>query len=190
MNQIIIYTDGACSGNPGPGGAAYIIIEDGQVIQTNSNGYFYTTNNRMEIQAVIIALFRIIIMAKDRQLRNQTIIVRTDSQLVEGTVNKGWKRTKNHDLWDQLFNQLRFLETNFGIAIKIEKVKGHSDDEYNNQVDQLAVTAAKAPTYNDLTNPDEEEKVNISFLINKKDYDKVILEINKVLEPYGAKVTQ
>ena len=87
-----IYTDGACSGNPGPGGYGYIGYENGIKIMSGSGHHIKTTNNRMEIVAVIMAL---------KQLKKeQKAIIYTDSQLVANGANGTWKRKKNKDLWE------------------------------------------------------------------------------------------
>jgi ribonuclease HI len=134
MHKIIIYTDGACSNNQDQsqsiGGWAYYLEYQGKT-KTNSGQELNTTNNRMEMLAVINAL-------KALKRFDLPVAVHTDSALVCNTINLGWKRKSNLDLWDQLdqllikFDDLTFI-----------KVKGHSDDRLNNLVDQLAVKATK-----------------------------------------------
>ena len=141
-----IYTDGSCIGNPGKGGWAAIIINNGKkkIISGSEN---YTTNNRMEIIAVIKALNTI-------KLKQATLI--TDSQYVkngiEVWINKwkdnGWmtaekKPVKNKDLWTKLDKIQKTKK------IKWEWVKGHSSDKLNNEVDRIAREQAESIDYNE-----------------------------------------
>jgi len=136
--QIQIYTDGAASGNPGPGGYG-IVMKYKQHRKELSQGYELTTNNRMELLAVIVAL---------EQLRKagSKVSIYTDSRYVSDAVNKGWlfnwqrkgfKKKKNPDLWK------RFLEVFRRHQIEIFWIKGHADNEENEVCDRLAVEASK-----------------------------------------------
>ena len=126
-----IYTDGACSGNPGPGGWAFVIPS----IKAENSGYFIeTTNNRMEITAVIEALNYV---ARETSYSKVEII--TDSQYVVNTMTKGWQMKKNTDLWKELFELIDLFEN-----VKWKWVKGHADNEYNKRCDELAVDAYKS----------------------------------------------
>ena len=133
--MIKIYTDGACSGNPGRGGWAAIII-DGKKIEKISGASENTTNNRMELIAVISAL---------KYVEEQNIELFTDSKYTKDGIEKwilnwkknGWKTAnkqdvKNIDLWKNLdeLNQNKNVQWNW--------VKGHADNEYNNMADELA----------------------------------------------------
>lgn len=140
--EVIIYTDGACSGNPGPGGwAAY--LEFGGKTKTISGFEPDTTNNRMEMRAVIEAL---------RALKKPCIAkIHSDSALIinafelywiRGWLNRGWKKAdnkpvENRDLWEEMLDVMKPHH------IEWVKVKGHSTDELNNLVDRLAVEASK-----------------------------------------------
>ena len=141
-----IYTDGACSGNPGKGGWAAIIIKNGKkkIISGSEN---YTTNNRMEIIAVIKALNTI-------KLKQATLI--TDSQYVKNGIevwihkwkDNGWmtaekKPVKNKDLWTKLDKIQKTKK------IKWEWVKGHSSDKLNNEVDRIARERAESIGYSE-----------------------------------------
>lgn len=135
---IHIYTDGACSGNPGAGGAAWALVKDGLLYAEGSEGFRKTTNNRMEIMSVILGL---------RQLRElyrpvpfDSVIIRSDSQLVVNTMNAGWRRNSNEDLWRLLDDESAFLKRRH-VEIRFEKVSGHSGDLFNDRVDSLAVQA-------------------------------------------------
>ena len=141
-----IYTDGSCIGNPGKGGWAAIIINNGKkkIISGSEN---YTTNNRMEIIAVIKALNTI-------KLKQATLI--TDSQYVKNGIevwihkwkNNGWmtaekKPVKNKDLWTKLDKIQKTKK------IKWEWVKGHSSDKFNNEVDRIARERAESIGYSE-----------------------------------------
>ena len=128
MNNIKLYTDGACSGNPGPGGWAAIII-NGDYINKISGSDKSTTNNRMEIIAVIEGLKTI-----DNTANIEVI---TDSAYVVNTMTKCWKRNKNQDLW----NELDMLVSKHNV--KFTWVKGHASNQYNNECDRMAVLEYK-----------------------------------------------
>ena len=137
MKIVEIYTDGACSGNPGIGGWAAILIYNGK--EKEISGYNkQTTNNRMELFAVIMGL---------KNLKEKcTVKVYTDSTYVADAFNSGWieqwvsnkwltadkKEVKNQDMWKALIAETKQHE------VKFIKVKGHSDNEYNNKCDVLA----------------------------------------------------
>ena len=124
MYDIKIYTDGACSGNPGPGGWASIII-NGDYIHKISGSDKSTTNNRMEIIAVIEGLKMISETSK--------VEVITDSAYVVNTMTKGWKSNKNQDLWGELDTLVSKRD------VKFTWVKGHASNQYNNECDKMAV---------------------------------------------------
>ena len=137
MKHVTIYTDGACSGNPGPGGWG-AILQYGAAEKEMSGGESMTTNNRMELLGVINAL---------QALREPCIVdLYTDSQYICNAINQhwlagwkkaGWKRKggelKNPDLWQTLDELLRTHQVSF------HWVKGHADNEFNNRCDRLAV---------------------------------------------------
>lgn len=135
--QLIIYTDGAARGNPGPGGYG-AILKWGNTVKEISQGYRRTTNNRMELLAVIMAL---------KQLKKEgvDIIIYTDSSYVVDSVEKrwvfGWVKTnfkdkKNADLWKQ------FLVEYKKHKIKFQWVRGHATNAGNIRCDELATAAA------------------------------------------------
>jgi ribonuclease HI len=138
QKELKIYTDGASRGNPGPGGWGAILIW-GNVKKELSAGYKRTTNNRMELMAVIRAL-----EALTKEGLNITVY--SDSQYVVKAVTEGWLRKwiatgfkggkKNRDLWMQYYNLA--LKQN----IKFVWVRGHADNPYNNRCDELATAAA------------------------------------------------
>jgi ribonuclease HI len=127
-----LYTDGACSGNPGPGGYAAILVEKdpgGHVLseQVFTGGDRSTTNNRMEIMAVIAGL-----SALPASSRVQVV---SDSQYVINTMTKSWKRNKNLDLWAQLDALCARHRVSWAY------VPGHAGHDYNERCDRLAVAA-------------------------------------------------
>ncbi len=138
----IIYTDGACSGNPGPGGWGAVIIDEKKKQLNISGNMKDTTNNRMELMAPIMALKKI-------KLKSDVVIF-TDSTYVKNGITdwiKKWEKNdwknsnkkpiKNKDLWVKL-NDL--CQKN---KVKWRWVKGHSSNKYNNLADELATTAIK-----------------------------------------------
>lgn len=138
-----IYTDGACSGNPGPGGIGYVIITpDGRRLN-GAASYRRTTNNRMEILAVVVALDSVY------GLPVAPVVVHTDSQLVYGSMMQGWKRKANLDLWAKL-DAAKMRLTMRGVTVTFDKVKGHADDSLNNEADRLATMASTAMAANEL----------------------------------------
>ena len=137
MKEVTIYTDGACSGNPGPGGWAAILIY-GKHEKELSGGEEETTNNRMELSGVIAALGAL--------TERCSVTLYTDSQYIERAVNehwlegwkkRGWRRregpVKNLELWQELD---RLLGEH---SVAVRWVKGHAENEYNNRCDALAV---------------------------------------------------
>lgn len=134
MKRLIIYTDGACSNNQefdkSIGGWAFILKYQDK-IKKKSGRVEKTTNNRMEILAVIEAL-------KSIKKYDVETIIHSDSSYVINTITKNWKRNKNNDLWDELDLLLKKFSN-----LKFVKVKGHADDELNNLVDEMAVIETK-----------------------------------------------
>jgi ribonuclease HI len=138
MKELIIYTDGSSRGNPGPGGYG-VILQYGGKEKELSAGYRKTTNNRMELMAVIAAL-----EALNRPGLNITIF--SDSQYVVKAVQEGWLKNwiatnfkggkKNRDLWE------RYAELAAQHNIRFKWVRGHADNPLNNRCDELATSAA------------------------------------------------
>ncbi|MBV9986314.1 MAG: ribonuclease HI [Chitinophagaceae bacterium] len=137
-HQLQIYTDGAARGNPGPGGYG-IVLCWGNTRKELSAGYRLTTNNRMELMAVIVAL-------QSLTKQHIPVTVYTDSQYVANAIEKkwlnNWIRTdfkggkKNKDLW----MQYHAIAKNF--KVRFVWVKGHADNPLNNRCDELATAAA------------------------------------------------
>ena len=127
MPKVKIYTDGACKGNPGPGGWGTVIEQNGNQ-QKLSGSEPQTTNNRMEMTAVIKGLEAVDPSAK--------VLISSDSTYVINTMTKGWKRKANNDLWDQLDRLVRNRD------ISWRWVRGHSGDRGNELADALATKQA------------------------------------------------
>lgn len=126
--MISVYTDGSCLGNPGPGGWAFALVELERV-WTVCGDESDTTNNRMELTAVIEAL-------KFCE-PSRRYLIHTDSKLVMNCAKGEWKRKANTDLWEE------FDELSSSLSIEWKWVRGHSGDHYNECVDKLARNAAK-----------------------------------------------
>ena len=138
--QVHIYTDGACSGNPGPGGYGIVMIY-GPHRKEMYEGFKRTTNNRMELLSVIVAL-------ESLKKEGMDVVVFSDSKYVVdaieknwigGWVRRGWTKVKNVDLWK------RFLVIFKKHKVKFVWVKGHATNVENNRCDELAVAAYKLP---------------------------------------------
>ena len=138
--RIILYTDGAASGNPGPGGYG-VVLKSGPHRKEISEGYRLTTNNRMELLAVIVGLEAL-------KIPQSQVMVFTDSKYVADAVEKKWvlgwekkgfKGKKNPDLWQ------RFLRIYRQHHVKFTWIKGHANIPENERCDQLAVEATRKP---------------------------------------------
>jgi ribonuclease HI len=138
--RIELYTDGASKGNPGPGGYG-VILKSGPHYKEFSQGFRLTTNNRMELMAVIVGLEAIKKVPSD-------VLVISDSKYVVDAVNKGWlknwianhfRKAKNKDLW------LRFNSIYSKHNVQMMWIKGHNEHPENERCDQLAVSAALKP---------------------------------------------
>jgi ribonuclease HI len=144
MSEVVIYTDGACSGNPGPGGYA-VLLQSGSHWKELSQGYHRTTNNRMELMAVIAGL--------EVLKRPCAVTLFSDSRYVVDAIEKGWAKSWkargwkkadknpaiNADLWARA---LVVLERH---RVTLRWVRGHAACVENNRCDELAVAAAKGP---------------------------------------------
>jgi ribonuclease HI len=138
--HITIYTDGSSMGNPGPGGYGVVLMA-GRYRKELSQGYRITTNNRMELMAVIAGLEAL-------KIPQSMVTIYTDSQYVANSVEKkwvfGWEKKnfdgkKNADLWQ------RFLKIYRCHAVTFKWVKGHAGNRENERCDHLAVAAAQSP---------------------------------------------
>ncbi|MDP2387620.1 MAG: ribonuclease HI [Bacteroidota bacterium] len=138
--QIHIYTDGACSGNPGPGGYGIVMLY-GQHRKEMYEGFRKTTNNRMELLSVIVALESIkkegvdVVVFSD----SKYVVDAVEKRWINGWIKRGWAKVKNVDLWK------RFLPVIKKHKVKFVWVKGHASNVENNRCDELAVMASKMP---------------------------------------------
>lgn len=144
MGKILIYTDGACSGNPGPGGWGTVLIYN-ENKKEFSGGMKDTTNNIMELTAVIEGLKKL------KEPCNHEVEIYSDSAYVVNAFNNGWiynwmkkgwvnsskEPVKNKELWQELYDLVKKYNAKF------IKVKGHSDNIYNNRCDELARSEIK-----------------------------------------------
>jgi ribonuclease HI len=137
VQKVIVYTDGAARGNPGPGGYGVVLIS-GPHRKEISEGFSYTTNNRMELLAVIVGLEAL-------KYPNSEVTIYSDSRYVVDAIEKGWvfgwektrfKKKKNPDLW------IKFLKAFRNHKVKFIWVKGHADNKENERCDELAVNAS------------------------------------------------
>ena len=138
MSLINIYTDGSSRGNPGPGGFGVILMY-GSHRKEISKGFRHTTNNRMELLAVITGLEAI-------TKKELPVVVYSDSKYVVKAIEEGWLKTwmrtnfkggkKNKDLWTRYFHLSQKMN------VKLKWVKGHADNPFNNRCDELATAAA------------------------------------------------
>ena len=141
MKKVTVYTDGACSGNPGPGGWG-AILKYGELTKELSGGDPETTNNRMELTGVITALSAL--------KEPCEVALYTDSQYIVNAINKGWLKSwishgwkrktgpvKNPDLWQKLYELLQVH------VVEFIWVKGHAENKYNNRCDELAVAESR-----------------------------------------------
>ena len=143
LKRVTIHTDGSCLGNPGPGGYAAILEHDGREKELSA-GFKRTTNNRMEIMAVIAGL--------ETLTQRCRVTVYSDSRYVVDAIEKGWARrwksqgwmrnkrdrAINPDLWDRLLTALAKHD------VELRWVKGHAGNAGNTRADKLAVTAANS----------------------------------------------
>lgn len=142
MKKVTIYTDGACSGNPGPGGWGAILMYKEKKLEL-SGFEAHTTNNRMELLAPIEALSRLKEPCEVDVFSDSAYLVNAFLQnWLTNWVRRGWlksdkKPVENRDLWEQL---LKFTQVH---QIKWHKVKGHADNPWNNRCDELATGEIK-----------------------------------------------
>jgi len=157
MTKIIIYTDGAAKGNPGPGGYGVVLLS-GEYRKELSGGFKRTTNNRMELLAVIVGL--------EALLKPSEVTIYSDSKYVVDSINKkwvlGWEKKnfldkKNPDLWK------RFLIVYRKHKVTIQWIKGHNNIKENEVCDKLAVAASESSNLLEDT----------EYLIQKKNEKKI-----------------
>jgi ribonuclease HI len=155
QSEITIYTDGASSGNPGPGGYG-VVLMSGKHRLEKSEGFRLTTNNRMELMAVIVGLEAL-------KIPNSRVVVYTDSKYVADSVEKGWvfqweskafKNKKNPDLW------IRFLKIYRKHKVRFVWIRGHANVSENEICDRLAVLASSGTNLPEDTGYLSEKDIN------------------------------
>jgi ribonuclease HI len=158
--SIRIYTDGSAKGNPGPGGYGIVLLSNEGHRKEVAKGYRKTTNNRMELLSVIVALEML-------KARPMDVVVYSDSKYVVDAVEKKWvfnwekkyfNKKKNVDLWK------RFLIVYRQHKVKFTWVKGHANNVENERCDKLAVAAAEAKQHHDIDRGYENQTQNPSLL--------------------------
>ena len=156
--EITIYSDGAASGNPGKGGYGVVLISGRHRLE-KSEGYRLTTNNRMELLAVITGL-------ESLKIPGSNVVVYTDSRYVADSVEKGWvfrwesktfKKKKNPDLW------IRFLKAYRKHNVRFVWIKGHASNPENELCDRLAVEAYRKDTLLEDTGYTPEDENDVLF---------------------------
>ena len=157
-NDIIIYTDGAASGNPGPGGYGVILISGKHRLE-KSEGFRFTTNNRMELMAVIAGLEAL-------KIPDSKVVIYTDSKYVADAVEKGWvflweskafTKKKNSDLW------IRVLKVYRKHTVRFKWIKGHASNPEDDKCDLLAVEASMKSDLLDDSGYDPQQKDDLLF---------------------------
>ncbi len=177
-NKLIVYTDGASRGNPGPSGWGAVVLVDGYAMEI-AGASKKATNNQMELQAVLEVLSD----SASRAYKG-SVVVYSDSAYVVNGLNswiwnwekKGWITStktpvENKDIWMKLLELLK----EYGKRLSIEKIKGHSGELYNERCDELAVNAAL-------------QKKQELFKGSQKDYDKFLIEIGTMKKVEGGKL--
>jgi ribonuclease HI len=163
--EYLVYADGSCLGNPGPGGWG-VVVRDPNGNVTELNGFDpSTTNNRMELMGAIEGL-RATEPGAD-------VVLRSDSQYVVNTMTLRWKRNKNQDLWEQLDAEATARE------VKFEWVRGHGSDATNNRADELALMGANGQLLADGASP----KKKRTILRPKSDESAAEAELTPRLKP-------
>jgi len=163
LKKVVIYTDGACSGNPGPGGYG-VILKYGEHRKELSEGFRRTTNNRMELMAAIAGLEAL----KERC----AVLLYTDSKYLVDSMSKGWahqwranrwmrnkrEKAQNPDLWEKLLKLCEYHQ------VEIHWVKGHAGDPENEKADELANEALRKKhlKIDEFFEKNEQEKMNFS----------------------------
>ncbi len=174
--EVLIYSDGGCINNPGPGGYGVVQIY-GDMKKELTGGFKHTTNNRMELMGVIVAL-------KNLEYKDAHVTIYTDSSYVVNGIEKGWaKKWKksnwiksnkepviNPDLWKELLNLIESL------SVKFEWIKGHAGNPLNERCDELAVSSAKKSNLPDDKGYDG--KIKNSGVTGKDPYHKFINKLD------------
>lgn len=156
MPRVELYTDGAAKGNPGPGGYG-AILRHGTNEKELSGGFFHTTNNRMELLAVIAGLEALKVPGCEVTVVSDSkyVVDAFRQNWIGGWKRRGWAKVKNPDLWKRL---LRAMEPH---QVQYTWIKGHNDHPENERCDRLAVAASQAPTEQDLGYTPDDGKLGL-----------------------------
>lgn len=141
-NELVIYTDGACSPNPGPGGWGVVILKNGAVVSELSGFAESSTNNRMELTAAVKALQSVQDSTQIALYTDSTYVKKGITDWIVAWQKNNWRTAgktpvKNSDLWKELLEQIKYH------SVEWYWVKGHGTDRWNNRADELAVAARK-----------------------------------------------
>lgn len=141
--QVFIYTDGSSRGNPGPGGYG-IVFMAGNHYKEKSEGFRLTTNNRMELMSVCVALEALKYPGTEVTIYSdsQYVVHAVEKGWIDSWVRRGWKNVKNPDLWK------RYIESARPHKVKFKWVRGHNGNVHNERCDELAVAAAMGQNLN------------------------------------------
>jgi len=156
MPRVELYTDGAAKGNPGPGGYG-AILRHGTNEKELSGGFYHTTNNRMELLAVIAGLEALKVPGCEVTVVSDSkyVVDAFRQNWIGGWKRRGWAKVKNPDLWKRL---LRAMEPH---QVQYTWIKGHNDHPENERCDRLAVAASQAPTEQDLGYTPDDGKLGL-----------------------------
>jgi len=138
--RITVYTDGSALGNPGPGGYGVVFMSGSHYLEI-SDGFKLTTNNRMELLSVCVALEKMKFPGSEVTIYSdsQYVVNSVEKKWIEGWVRRNWKNVKNPDLWK------RYMEAAKDHKVSFVWIKGHAGHTHNERCDVLAVQAAKGP---------------------------------------------
>lgn len=136
FSYLTIYTDGAYRQTVDQGGWGIVVTDGNKILDTYYDGKLNTTNNQMELTAVIKGL------AYQWKHKLSSVTIFTDSQYVWGCATQGWKRKLNVELWNKFDKIIELFKQN-NLSVNIKWIKGHADNEFNNKADELAVRGSK-----------------------------------------------
>ncbi len=144
MDEVVVWTDGACKGNPGPGGWAAIIVAGDREPVELSGGEAHTTNNRMEYMAALEALRSLPDGSRACIVTDSRLMLDSMTKWIAGWKRKGWKTAGGDPVKNQDLVQALDAEIGRHAKVRWQWVRGHAASELNNRADELAVAAARA----------------------------------------------
>jgi len=187
------YTDGACKGNPGPGGWGVCLLKDGQVEFEDFGGDKHTTNNRMELQGALVAMARVL----DKCLPGDTFKLMVDSEYVnkgnnewlEGWVRKDFKKVKNDDLWRD-FHKLKETFASLNITVESQWVRGHDGHTYNERADDLANKGVLEPNGHLSDGPLKDAPAAKAATVREKQPESTLVDVMTLIEQFTQSCKQ